>query len=86
MPIQNATEPELSKTGESQPRKSPWVRLFLYLLLIGAGAFIGWRVYQNKQKTAANTQSSTEAQTGAAATAIFQVTASSSRSPTHRRL
>ena len=56
MPIQNATEPELSKTGESQPRKSPWVRLFLYLLLIGAGAFIGWRVYQNKQKTAANTE------------------------------
>jgi len=56
MPIQNATEPELSKTGESQPRKSPWVRLFLYLVLIGAGAFIGWRVYQNKEKTAANTE------------------------------
>jgi hypothetical protein len=42
MPIQNATEPDLSKTGESHPRKSPWVRLFVYFVLIAAGAFIGW--------------------------------------------
>jgi membrane fusion protein, multidrug efflux system len=55
MPIQNATEPELSKTGESHPRKNPWVRLFIYLVLIAAGAFIGWRVYRNQEKTAANT-------------------------------
>ena len=55
MPIQNATEPELSKTGESQPHKNPWLRVFIYLVLIAAGAFIGWRVYQNKEKTAANT-------------------------------
>lgn len=56
MPIQNATEPDLAKTGESHPRKSPWVRLFIYLVLIAAGAFIGWRVYQNKEKAAANTE------------------------------
>jgi membrane fusion protein, multidrug efflux system len=55
MPIQNATEPDLSKTGESHPRKSPWVRLFIYFILIAAGAFIGWRVYQNKEKANANT-------------------------------
>jgi multidrug efflux system membrane fusion protein len=55
MPIQNATEPELSRTGESQPHKSPWVRLFVYFVLIAAGAFIGWRVYQNKEKANANT-------------------------------
>ena len=55
MPIQNATEPDISKTGESQPHKSPWVRLFVYFILIAAGAFIGWRVYQNKQKSEANT-------------------------------
>ena len=55
MPIQNATEPELSKTGESQPHKNPWLRVFIYLVLIAVGAFIGWRVYQNKEKTAANT-------------------------------
>jgi multidrug efflux system membrane fusion protein len=55
MPIQNATEPDLSKTGESQPHKNPWIRVLVYFVLIGAGAFIGWRVYQNKQKTEANT-------------------------------
>lgn len=54
MPIQNATEPDLSKTGESQPHKNPWVRVFVYLFLISLGAFVGWRVYQNKQKTATN--------------------------------
>jgi multidrug efflux system membrane fusion protein len=55
MPIQNATEPELSRTGESRPHKSPWIRLFVYFVLIAAGAFIGWRVYQNKEKANANT-------------------------------
>jgi membrane fusion protein, multidrug efflux system len=55
MPIQNATEPDLSKTGESQPHKNPWIRVIVYFVLIAAGAFIGWRVYQNKQKTEANT-------------------------------
>jgi membrane fusion protein, multidrug efflux system len=56
MPIQNATEPDLSKTGESQPHKNPWIRLLVYFVLIAAGTFIGWRVYQNKQKTEANTE------------------------------
>ncbi|MBS1803967.1 MAG: efflux RND transporter periplasmic adaptor subunit [Acidobacteria bacterium] len=55
MPIQNATEPDLSKTGESQPHKSPAVRILVYFVLIAAGAFIGWRVYQNKEKANANT-------------------------------
>lgn len=54
MPIQNATEPDLVKTGEDRPHKNPWVRLFVYVVLIAAGAFIGWRIYQNKEKAAAN--------------------------------
>jgi membrane fusion protein, multidrug efflux system len=57
MPIQNATEPYLPKTGESQPagHKSPWVRIIVYLVLATAVGLIVWRVYQNKQKTATNT-------------------------------
>ena len=57
MPIQNATEPYLPKTSESQPpgRRSPWVRVVVYLVLAVAVGLIVWRVYQNKQKTAANT-------------------------------
>jgi multidrug efflux system membrane fusion protein len=56
MSLQNATEPYLPKTGESQPgQKNPWVRIIVYLVLIAAVGFIVWRVYQNKEKTAANT-------------------------------
>jgi multidrug efflux system membrane fusion protein len=57
MPIQNATEPYLPKTSESQSpgRKSNWVRVVVYLVLATAVGLIAWRVYQNKQKTAANT-------------------------------
>jgi membrane fusion protein, multidrug efflux system len=59
MPIQNATEPYLTKTGESQHpgQKNPWVRVVVYLVLAAAVGLIVWRVYQNKQKTAANTAS-----------------------------
>jgi len=58
MPIQNATEPYLPATGESQHgRKNPWVRAIVYLVLITVLGLIAWRVYQNKQKTAANSAS-----------------------------
>jgi len=57
MPIQNATEPYLPKTGESHPpaQKNPWVRVVVYLVLATAVGLIVWRVYQNKKTTAANT-------------------------------
>jgi len=57
MPIQNATEPYLPKTSESQPpgQKSTWVRVVVYLVLATAVGLVVWRVYQNKQKAAANT-------------------------------
>jgi multidrug efflux system membrane fusion protein len=58
MPLQNATEPYLPKTSQSQPgHKNPWVRVIVYLVLIAAVGFIVWRVYQNKEKNAANTAS-----------------------------
>ena len=67
MPIQNATEPYLSKTSESQPppaKKSIGVRVVVYLVLAIAVGVIVWRVYQNKQKTAANTASQAAALLG----------------------
>jgi len=59
MPIQNATEPYLSETGATQNpgHKNPWVRLVIYLVLATVLGLIAWRVYQNKQKTAANSAS-----------------------------
>jgi multidrug efflux system membrane fusion protein len=55
MPIQNATEPYLPSTGESQPpgHKRTWIRVIVYLVLATAVGLIVWRVYQNKQKAAA---------------------------------
>ena len=66
MPIQDATETYLPKTSESQPpgRKSTWVRVVVYLVLAAAVGLIVWRVYQNKQKTAANTASQAAALLG----------------------
>ena len=67
MPIQNATEPYVPKTSESQPppvKKNTGVRIAVYLVLILAVGVIVWRVYQNKQKTAANTASQAAALIG----------------------
>ena len=67
MPIQNATEPYLPKTSETQPppeKKSTGVRIVVYLVLALAVGVIVWRVYQNKQKTAANTARQAEALIG----------------------
>jgi len=49
----------MPKTGETQNpgHKNPWVRVIVYLVLAAAVGLIVWRVYQNKQKTAANTAS-----------------------------
>jgi multidrug efflux system membrane fusion protein len=59
MPIQNATEPYLSKTSELQPpdRKNSWVRAVVYILQAAALGLIVWRVYQNKQKAASSSAS-----------------------------
>lgn len=65
MSLQNATEPYLPKTGESQSgQKNPWVRIFVYLVLIAAVGLIVWRVYQNKEKNATNTASQAAALLG----------------------
>jgi len=67
MPIQNATEPYLPKTSETQPppeKKRTGVRIVVYLVLALAVGVIVWRVYQNKQKTAANTARQAEALIG----------------------
>jgi multidrug efflux system membrane fusion protein len=57
MPIQNATEPYLPTSGQSQPHKNPWIRVVVYLVLAAAVGLIAWRIYQNKQKAAQNSAS-----------------------------
>jgi len=66
MPIQDATEPYLPKTGESQPpgRKNNLVRVVVYLVLATAVGLIVWRVYQNKQANEANTKNQAAALLG----------------------
>ena len=58
MPIQNATEPYLPKTGESRPGrpKNNLVRVLVYLVLATVVGVVAWRIYQNKQKAAASSE------------------------------
>jgi multidrug efflux system membrane fusion protein len=57
MPIQDATEPYVTKTGESRPAppKNNLVRVLVYLVLATLVGVVAWRIYQNKQKAAAAT-------------------------------
>ena len=44
---------------ETEPRShgNPWVRVIIYLVIVGAGSYLGWRIYQNHQAAvAASTQ------------------------------
>lgn len=59
MPIQDATETHLPRTGETTPPggKRTGIRIVVYLVLASVLGLIVWRVYQNHQKsdaTAAN--------------------------------
>jgi multidrug efflux system membrane fusion protein len=40
---------------QPHPHKGSWVRILVYLILVGLLGFVVWRIYQNKQQTAANT-------------------------------
>ncbi len=44
-----------SITNPTQPgtRKRTWIRLVIYAVVIGAFAFVGWKIYQNQQAAAA---------------------------------
>jgi multidrug efflux system membrane fusion protein len=58
MSIEGTQELQQSDTGNSseQPaHKRTWLRVLIYLVLIGALAFVGWRIYQNQQAAAAST-------------------------------
>ena len=56
MSIEGSSESHPSEFGANQePRekKSPWVRAIIYLVLVGALGFVGWRIYQSQQAAAA---------------------------------
>jgi multidrug efflux system membrane fusion protein len=59
MSIEGAQEihhPEMSSIGNpTQPgtHKRTWLRVIIYVVVIGAFGFVGWRIYQNQQAAAA---------------------------------
>jgi multidrug efflux system membrane fusion protein len=58
MSIESSLEFQQSGLGkETEPRapKKAWLRVIIYLLLVGVMGFVGWRVYQNQQAAAATT-------------------------------
>ena len=44
---------EIDNDGVTRPRRNPWIRIILYLVIVGAGSYLGWRIYTNHQQAAA---------------------------------
>ncbi len=56
MPIESTQEPQLSgidNLAEPRTHKRMWIRVVIYLVIVGALGFVGWRIYKNQQAAAA---------------------------------
>jgi membrane fusion protein, multidrug efflux system len=52
MPIESTQGSHQSENGETTtPRssKSTWIRVVIYLVLVGLGCFVGWKIYENQE-------------------------------------
>jgi multidrug efflux system membrane fusion protein len=48
---------EIDNQIEPRPHSNPWIRVIIYLVIVGAGSYLGWRIYENHQlAVAASTQ------------------------------
>ncbi len=58
MSIESTQESQLSEidpqTEPHSPKKA-WLRVLIYIVLVGAVGFVGWRIYQNQQAAASAT-------------------------------
>lgn len=64
MAIQGTQEPQQLESGisaEPRPHKKTWLRVIIYLALIGTLVFLGWRIYQNQQAAKATTAQQAQA-------------------------
>jgi multidrug efflux system membrane fusion protein len=60
MSIEDASESHQASSGIEQqpsPHKSSWVRIVIYLVLLGLVILVVWRIYQSQKQTAANSAS-----------------------------
>ncbi len=58
MSIESTQESEqtvFDNNAEPRPHKRTWLRVIIYVVVIGALGFVGWRIYQNQQAAAATT-------------------------------
>lgn len=59
MSIESTQQSQQSESGNpavERPHKKVWLRVIIYLALVGALGFVGWRIYQNQQAAAAATE------------------------------
>lgn len=64
MPIETTQEPRSSEIGnhaEPPEPKNPWIRIIVYLVIVGLLGFIAWRIYQNHQQSVATTNRQAQA-------------------------
>ena len=50
---QESQQSEIGNSAEPRAHKKTWLRVIIYLVLVGALGFVGWRIYQNQQAAAA---------------------------------
>ena len=56
MPIETTHEPyqsEIGKNTEPPTKKSPWIRIIVFLVLAGLVGFVVWRIYDNSKQAQA---------------------------------
>ncbi len=52
-------QPVIDNQAEPRAQKKTWLRVIIYLVIVGALGFAGWKIYQNQQ--AQKTQASNQA-------------------------
>ena len=48
---------EIDNQAEPRHRMNPWIRVLIYVLILGGGSYLGWRIYQNQQAAVAQARS-----------------------------
>ena len=50
---QEIHQTEINRSEETRPNKNIWIRIIIYLVIVGAGSYLGYRIYENHQQSVA---------------------------------
>ncbi len=50
---QELQHPEIDNGAVTRTHRNPWIRIIVYLVIVGGGSYLGWRIYTNHQQAVA---------------------------------